>query len=292
MGEKPALSISFNPDDLLSGRYARAVAGSFDASYFTDPVTGKFTFPSYTKHWKGLVKIKDATYYKQDYFTGLSKKERAAFSLNDFERYFSDPDFEFETFDNFLERFPEENFNKGISKEEVLWLLEKFRHYLEYNLVEDHYILDTEETTEGLAMGLLTAVDISTDPKRYWSALHFNDLRATCQAYEIPPSAKRAVMIERLMAHGAEYPYAVVVPSPMLKEVYDSFVNLYLQDIRDNTNHFHPLYFQPLWKAVQNDCGNDVIRERIDALLAAPYWADRLYSYTPPEDENEDDDEH
>lgn len=208
--------------------------------------------------------------------------------MDDFEQNFCSPYFEFEKFDEFLQRFPDANFNKGISKKEVLLLFKKFRYHLNREPTEDFYRMTHQDAQAALSLGLLATIDIRKNPKKYWETLLQNDLREACKKHNIPTAAKGATMIERLVAQDAAYPYAVVLPSPLLQEVYDSFINLYIQDIRIHTDHFHPLYFESLWEAVQSDCYNNAIRARIEEILETPYWADRLYSYTPPEDENAD----
>src|SRR5882757_3016655 len=93
--------------------YAKAVAGTFDENYFKDPQSGQFVFPDYNTHWKGMVRFKDITKYKRDYFDGLSKKEIVQFNLAEFEYSFLPPEFQIETFPNFIQRFPEASFDKG-----------------------------------------------------------------------------------------------------------------------------------------------------------------------------------
>lgn len=87
----------------------------FDPSCFTDN-TGKFRFPAYTLNWAGLVQIRDLTDYKKECFYGLSDEAIRSFSLRDFESAKLTPKFEVESLLDFINRFLESSFNKGISK--------------------------------------------------------------------------------------------------------------------------------------------------------------------------------
>jgi hypothetical protein len=101
-----AFSISFGQPEI----YVKAVTGTFDESFFTDPQTGQFKFPDYNSSWKGMVRFKDVTKYKRHYFYFLTKKEIAQFNLDKFECDFFTPDLQVEIFPNFIRRFPEASF--------------------------------------------------------------------------------------------------------------------------------------------------------------------------------------
>ena len=281
--------------------YLKAVAGTFDENYFKDPQSGQFAFPDYNTHWNGMVRFKDITKYKKDFFDGLSKKEIAQFNLDEFECNFVHPEFLIETFPNFIRRFPAASFDKGISKAQLLFLFEKFVDWITYaentekygedlRPVEEHYYMQHEEIREALALGLLTTVAPHDAANHYWSTQYTApQLKELCTRHNIKPGATKSATIERLIEENVPFNHLVVAPTELLKQTYWSFIDLYVDDIRNNTDHFHPLYFEPLWKHIRRYCDERGARRRVEKIVDNPYWANRLYTFT--RQDNLDDDE-
>lgn len=92
-------------------------------------------------------------------------------------------------------------------------------------------------------------------------------------------------MIERLMEKNIPFPYNVVVPSAQLNETWHSFADIYIEDIRASIDRLHPLYLQPVWEDVRSSNYGRAFKKRIDAILSAPYWADRLIKKQLEEDD-------
>jgi hypothetical protein len=295
--EKNVFTITFGG----SRKYEKAVAGTFDESYFKDPQSGQFIFPNYTAHWKGMVRFKDITKYKKDFFDGLSKQEIAQFNLDEFEFSFLPPEFQIETFPNFIRRFPEASFNKGISKAQVLLLLEQLRDWItrpedakkygpDQYPVEEHYYMRQHEIREALALGLLQPAT-SPDANKYWSTQYtVPELKEICARNNIiKPGSTKAAIVARLIAQQVPFNHAIVAPTELLRQTYWSFIDLYVNDIRNHADHFHPLYFGALWRHVNRHGDERGVRRRVEKILENPYWVNRLYTFT--RQDNSDDDE-
>jgi len=264
------------------------------------PQSGQFAFPDYNTHWKGMVRFKDITKYKKNFFEGLGKKEIAQFNLDEFEYGFIPPDFQIETFPNFIQRFPEASFNKGISKAQVLFLFEKFVDWITYtenaekygehqHPVEEHYYMQHEEIQEALALGLLETV-APREAANYLSTQYTApELKEVCTKHNIKTGSTKAVTIERLIEKNIPFNHVVVAPTELLKQTYWSFIDLYVDDIRNNADHFHPLYFESLWKYIKRCCDERGVRRRVEKIVDNPYWTNRLYTFT--RQDNSDDDE-
>lgn len=270
--QKTTLSL-FHPVE-----YKKAVAGSFDVSWFINPTTGKFKFPDYTKNWRGMVHIKDNTQYKTIYFGGLDTEEKKKFSLADFELNFTSPDFEIESFPAFFQRIPGASFNNGIGASQVLALFQKFLDFLTDQETEyfDAYYLEPAEAHEGIAVGLLTAIDVNNNPQRHWFSLSEQELDQVCASHGIEPGPAKTITIARILEAGIVFPYAIVFPSSLLEETYWTFIDLYIEDIRDHIGHFHPFYFEHIWNRVWQQCDEPGVRIKVTKILEQPYWSGRI----------------
>lgn len=281
-------------------KYVKGVAGTFDENFFKDPQSGQFTFPDYNTHWKGIVRLKDITKYKKDFAERLSKKQIANLSLDNFEYHFVPPEFKVESFPDFFKRFPEACFNKGITKARVIFLFERFVDWITHAEsiekygegsypVNEYYYMNHEDIKEALVLGLLEAV-VQPNAVKYWSNQYtLPELNELCDDHDIIPGRNKAATIESLIAQKIPFRHAVVAPTELLKQTYWSFIDLYVNDIRDNADHFHPLYLAHLWRHILGSCYERGARRRIEKIIANPYWNNRLYTFT--RQENSDDDE-
>ncbi|HTE26834.1 hypothetical protein [Flavitalea sp.] len=291
--EKGGFTIDFSR--LFSSDYDKAVPGSYDESLYTDPVTGKFRFPSNNTLFKGIISVKDETNYKQEYFSGLSIKEKQAFSIDEFERNFMIPLFSIEKFSDFMERMPEESFEKGISKENVLYLFRKFKHFInEEHFINDeetepYFILEKVKSDDALRLGLLSAFDITaTNSRELWDNLHTNILKEICKANNLTGTNKRAAMLDKILELNPAFPHNVVNASDLLQQTFFSFVDFYLDDIKNTIDQLHPLYLEPVWETVRDTNFGTRFRKRVNELMDSRYWADRLITITTNDEEDED----
>jgi hypothetical protein len=118
------------------------------------------------------------------------------------------------------------------------------------------------------------------DPVKYWSYFTLTELQEVCTSHNIQPGSSKAITITRLTENNIAFSHAVVQPTELLKETYWSFIDLYVQDIREHVDHFHPLYFKYLWKDIKRYCDERGVRRRVEKILDQPYWTDRLYTST------------
>ena len=272
--------------------YKKAVEGSYDKSYFVDEATGLFCFPRYNKDWQCLVSIRDLTPYKNQYFSYLGPEQRKAFSIDDFETKFQYPCWEVQDFPDFLENLPPGCFNKGISRKEVLGLFEHFEEFINGETPADDYFETNLDCVAALQVGLVESVDKSSiKPEKLWDEyVSPNKVEEICKANGIQPTKRNSANIKKLLEKNIPFPYDGVRPTQLLKDCYASFVDLYIEEIKRSTDHFHPLLFKSLWDEVYRECMNENVEKKVKHILAVPYWKDRLYKIGKVE-ENEEDDE-
>jgi hypothetical protein len=270
--------------------YKKAVEGSYDKSYFVDETTGGFRFPKYNKDWQGLVLIRDLTPYKNQYFDYLGPEQRKAFTIDDFESQFHYPVFDVQDFPDYLENLPDACFNKGISRAAVLRLFDDFEDFIRGEADADDCLETGMENSPALQAGLVELVDKSAmTPEKLWEDYASqNEVEQLCKANGIQPMKRNSANIKKLLEKNIPFPREFVRPTQLLKDCYTSFIDLYVEEIKRSTNHFHPLLFKDLWEEVKRECNNDEVEKKVKKILAAPYWKDRLISVGKPEDEEDD----
>lgn len=266
-------SIGLDPQ---SSEYFKAHPGSFDTSFFTDPGTGKFRFPDYNERLKGLVRIEDHTNYS-DYTKYLSEKKKANFDLDDFEQNFSE-DLVVESFPAFMARFPEACFDKGISRQQLFSLFDEFRYFTteQHEYLSPYYYKPEEEIRTAINLGLFTEIDPAAELNKHWLTCTLSDLQDLCKEHNIKPASTKSLCITRLMEANVPLPVAIVYPTELFKTTYWSFIDMYINSIKEQVDHMHPLYFEPLWKHVARYCDERGARRRAEAIGSTPYWANRL----------------
>jgi hypothetical protein len=278
-------------DDDDYNSFKKAVEGSYDKSYFVDETTGLFRFPRYNKDWQCLVSIRDLTPYKNQYFSYLGPEQRKAFTIDDFEAQFHDPSWDVQDFPDFLENLPDACFNKGISRKEVLRLFEEFEDFLNDEASADDFFETDLNSTAALQAGLIERVDKNSIKRETLWDEHISPNKVTeiCKANGIAPTKRNSTNIKKLLEKNIPFPYEGVRPTRLLKDCYASFVDLYIEEIKRSTNHFHPLLFKSLWDEVYRECCNEDVEKKVKRILSAPYWKDRLYKVGKAEDDDEDD---
>lgn len=277
-------------DDDDDDSYKKAVEGSYDKSYFVDETTGQFRFPKYNKDLQSLVLIRDLTPYKIQYFSYRGPQQRKAFTINDFESEFNFPCWDIQDFPDFLENLPDGCFNKGVSRKEVLRLFDDFQSFLQDGESADDCLETGLENSPAVQAGLLERVDKSIMAiEELWKD-HIAPVKVDeiCKANGIQPVKRNSANIKKLIEKNIPFPYEFVRPTQLLKDCYASFIDLYIEEIKRSTNHFHPLLFKSLWEEVLRESCNDDVEKKVKRVLAAPYWKDRLYKVGKDDDEEED----
>lgn len=264
------------PEDLPPGtiklksssttKYFKAVAGSFDASYFVNKTTGGFCFPDYNNNSKAFVKVK-LTAYDENKFN----------SLDEFEQNFGNPVFEVPGFETFLTQLPAGHLPAGISVDQLLEQFEEFETLISGEEKVTDFFEQYRDPSVLTAAKLLERIDLSKlKPQVAWDNIPPIDVDEICVANGIKPVEDNDKNIQKLVAKGIPFPFTLYRPTIFLKELYWKLIDQYIDDIKAGTDHFHPLYLQPLWEEVYRNCGNAHIEDKVEAILSKKSWKQRL----------------
>ncbi|HTE26833.1 hypothetical protein [Flavitalea sp.] len=248
-----------------TGKFLKGKAGSYDESLFSDASTGEFCFPDYNAGWKGVVKLKDHTKYKQ------------GSSIEEFEYYFFSPAIEVPDFETFLEQLPGDYFPVNTSGGKLFELFEEYQDFVQGHVKASYYFEQFRDPSELVQAALFYKVDNSAlKPADLWEEIAPVKVDEICIANNIRPVKNNEANIKKLVENNIPFPYEFYRPTDLLKEIYKRFTILYVEDIKVNTDHFHPLYLQPLWEEVERSCGNEDIEEQVNAILKSKFWKQRL----------------
>jgi hypothetical protein len=234
--------------------------------------------PNYNKDWKGMVKLKDITNYKDGHYSLLDKEERMNYTLDDLEYEFPRICFEVQDFGTFLAKLPASSFDKGIKREQVISLFEEYEYFIK-RLPGDYADFSDDKYKQlAVNLGLLEVVDQShKTATELWAELKPATLREICATNNVEASGKSASMIKRLIEQNIKFPYQVLRPTELLRQCHGMFVDMYIDQIRTNADHFHPLYFKPLWEEVcRINYLIDDLERKVKDILKTRYWNDRL----------------
>ena len=75
----------------------------------------------------------------------------------------------------------------------------------------------------------------------------------------------------RLAPQSFNLPTAVV-RSPKFDEWYNGLVQVYINDIKENSKRFHPLYHKEIWEAVKDSNDDAIVCKIVDDILELKYW--------------------
>lgn len=273
-----ASDIDEDDDETYGDEYLKAIDGTFDESYFKDHVTGRFCLPNYNKDWKGLVKVKDITQYKDSDFAWARREEKRRYTIDDFEKKFPFVVFEVQEFPEFLGKLPAACFNKGISKDNVIELFDEYEYVILGRTRREDCIDFYDDRQPAIDTGLLEIVDMShkTEAER-WGELEPATLREICDKHGLSTSRNSAPMIRKLIAEKVKFPYQALRPTELLLQCHALFVDLYIDQIRTNADHFHPLYLKDLWEEVAHvNYLVESLEQKVNQILKNPYWEDRF----------------
>ncbi|HTE26832.1 hypothetical protein [Flavitalea sp.] len=264
--------------DTYGDEYIKAIEGSYDRGYFTEPGSGKFRMPSYNKDWTGQVKIKDCTNYKEAYYGILDKDEKAKYTIDDFEYKFPFVWFEVQDFQTFLSKLPAASFNKGLKREQVIMLFDEYENFIKGDKGDYTDLSDEKYKKTAVELGLLEIIDQADKTlTEIWQQLQPSQLREICKKNKLESTGKSASMIKSLIAANIKFHFELYQPSELLKQCHAMFVDMYLDDLRMGTDHLHPLYFNSLWDQI---CRENYLVETLEAkvkeIIKNPFWAVRL----------------
>lgn len=274
----PVTDLSQEDDDTYGDEYTKAVEGSYDTSYFTEPGSGKFRMPSYNKDWSGPVKIKDCTNYKEGHYGFQDKQERAKYTIDDFEYQFPFVWFQVQDFQSYLAKLPASGFDKGLKREQVIALFDEYEYFIRGDEGDYTDLSDEKYKTKAVDIGLLEIIDQSgKTPTEQWQELEPSELRDICKKNKIAATGISASMINRLIAAGVKFPYQMFAPTNLLRECHEMFVDMYIDQVQMTTDHLHPLYFKSLWEELRHvNYLVQTLDQKIKEIIKAPYWKERL----------------
>lgn len=251
-----------------------AMPGTYHQSYFVDPETGRFRFPKYNHDKTYLVKIKDSTPYRQNYWTdaGLSKEEREAYTLRDFEQEYHCFELEVETFERFLTK-PGNPYLKELKPiRDVLYKIEALIEALHFG---EFCFLDEQVEKIMLKHGYVFKRDIlsSEDKFSILNDLSMPCLRDLARPHGIKLGGKKIELRQRLIDSGIDFEFdSCYVASPSLMTRYAEVINGYVSEIKKNAKRFHPLYHVDIWDMAKDGGDYTAIELKIDAIMKTEYW--------------------
>lgn len=253
-----------------------AKEGIFDKSYFINEESKKFKFPNYNKgNKKYLVKIKDTTNYKENYFSGISKQEKENFSFNDFERNYFTPDLEIDSFEDFLDGLADSCFNFTVGKGQSIFLLSMFDEYLIENEIELQRF-DKNMAHEIAGFGFLEISNKQISREDYLKDLTIQELIYLANKIILKPYKTKKALINQLLKVEFEVPIVYVIPTDQLVKYFLSFAEMYIIELKRNADRFYPLYIETILKEAELINDNQNIRTIIQRELKSNYWMDRL----------------
>jgi hypothetical protein len=261
-----------------SSDHVHAKRGTFDESYFFHPETKRFRFPKYKHEKRFLVRIRDHTDYRSEFWADLDAEERREYSMLDFEMAFCGPELEVEGLETL--------FYKSTAKHlEPLSVLRGQWGILQslLEIKDDWFIADHESRViQTLIDGyLLTRCPSSFEDKlKYFGQFNATELRRVAKAAGVQPGRNKQETIDRMIVSELSFDLPpAVVPHPRLYEWFSNLVELYVDDIKANADRFHPLYIPEIWEAAldANDC--PLVETAIKEVIESRYWADRLMSF-------------
>lgn len=254
-----------------------ALLGTFDESFFRNPKTGKFQFPKYKHDNKFLIKITDNTDYRDEYWDGLDAEERREYTLEDFENDFSGPDLEVDSFDTLF-------YKPSTSHLKPLEYLKGHWNVVESLMsCEDNEWLAIKQDSKPMKIlleeGYLFERVISTDEDKlyYFRSFNVTDLRSACKDVNVNPGKTKQEIIDRMIESKKIFNLPIaVVRAPKFEDWFNSLVRFYIEDIRSNSDRFHPLYIGDIWDCVQGQTSISAVEDAIDEVIQTKYWLDRL----------------
>ncbi len=272
-----------------------ALSGSFDASVFVNPKTGRFRYPKYKSPTSAIVKIKDNTNYRED-FTAFSDIDDANDPMLcfEYELYNATLDLEItsfeDVFDSIVRRAELPPRLQGIGSELLSLASDPdfFPNEDDLGLPEGFHLLHDHDLYL-LEAGMLQTFPIEPGSElenivRKASVENFNveNLKRICSENTLSKSGKKDELIERILAAKAVFQSVplVRVNSRKLNSLLDLMTDIYVDDIKSSIDKWHPLFIKHVWSDAKDWADCEIVKRKIDAILANPYWASRLIPTT------------
>lgn len=273
---KRTLSGSSEDQSIQKSKPTHAKPNTFDKSYFVNPKTGNFQFPKYKHDNRFLIKITDETEY--DYFDYLDAEERREYELEDFEEDLCCPEVEVESFNSLFEKKSSKHL-KPLEQLKNHWpVVEKL-----ITLEDGEFAIFPEHSSliENLLKNsyLFEQMIISDRDKDAYFSLHkIGELRGACKKEGIKGGKNKQEIITNMIESEKIFCLSkAVIPSPGFMSWFEGLVELYISDIRNNADRFHPLYLEDIWVRTSEDADIPILEEKIQAILESEYWLDRLH---------------
>jgi len=256
-----------------------AIPGTFDASVFINPKTGKFQFPKYKHDPQFIVKIIDSTNYKEEYdWEDLDAREKREFGLTDFEFGFVSSDIEVEPISILFSKKNRAHLEPLGYLVEHWGVVEKLISPLDDE--QDWFIADTPVLKRLVEDGYLLTWEPVTPEQRtlYLDTFPIPRLKEVCKKAGLKVARRKQELIEELLAVDTplDLPPAAV-QGPLFYEWVEGLLDLYVTDIKRNADRFHPLYLPDVWEmAVENAEEIEPLRKRIMQVIDTKYWTRKL----------------
>lgn len=268
----------------------RAILGTFDESVFINPSNNKFRFPKYKSSTNALVEIIDKTNYSED----LDPEEKRNYSIKDFEFRFSGSEIEIAPFWSIFDKkntshLEPHRYLKGHGRE-LSNLIDEFEKAIEYKRNNKNYyvVADAEWIDNLLADGYISVYHFSDNEENLkyktqylLKSFSVEDLKNICKGSGLKTTLKKAQLIDQILSKGC----TLNIPTAVIKnDNFDSmmkkFYHVYIEDIKNTIDSWHPLIIQEVWGFVPTDSECEAVGEIAKNIIANPYWNERLKDET------------
>jgi len=271
--------------------FKRGKDGTYDKSWFVDEY-GKFRFPRYKSSKESLVKYKDVSEYK-DFWGDLDSNEKKNINKRfEFELNYELIEFEIEDFHDFLDRLSVKHLKKYLIKKfDSIYFNDLTEFLIEYKnkISKEKYLFSNEYTDTLYKNNFLSEYTFSSDKEKneyyieYINSLNVSDLKELSKKRGLKVSLKKQELINQIIEYNdfndIPFPY---IPNEKTNEFINYILSLYLKDIQNQIDTFHPLYIQKMWDVVKLDSGIDEYCKEFDnpdykEIYKSKYWEERMY---------------
>ncbi|MFT7158015.1 MAG: hypothetical protein ACI8Q1_003041 [Parvicella sp.] len=269
--------------DILSESESRLlvpIKGTFQEANYISSKTGRFKMykPPQTKSF--LVRIKDSTDYSEELFWDLDKQEKEQFSVRNYEYQseYINYCFEIDSLDEMVERLGEKRRNK-------LWpynfdlfeILEDFEDDFDFE-VPVKYL--THEECALYKNEFIEPLDYEEHEIELWDQLKVFRLQNICRENNISTTKKnKASLIESLKETDIEFASEIKFPYRLtenLKAALQPIISLYVSELKNNIDRFHPLQIPIIWESAFEVMNADIVVTAIEKVSESQYWKENL----------------
>jgi hypothetical protein len=260
----------------------RAIDGTYDKAFFVNPETGQFRFPNYNADNRFIVKIKDETNYRDLHWYGLSQEEKQSYGLKEFELFYMTPDVYVESFWEIFDK-PKKAHLKPYQflheyGEHLRMVIEELENDNNAQFFEGDFLID-----ELIKKDFANLYEYKNETEKYNSYIEYiNDqpvttLKEICRKAGLKVSLKKQELADQIIQNKIP----VEIPKPyILNDSFHAmmkhFYNLYMEDVKNRLDTWHPLYIADVWKEVKLQVECKEIEKMVDEIIRTEYWATRL----------------